>query len=129
MEAVGGSALAIGSIGGVIYLTPEPPAASATTTRLGAPTNPSNKAPVAPAFSSLGAPLAALVEAALLLLVAVLLTNRGKRGGRARLGPLLDVGGAEQAAAQEGEEGERDDDPMRYHALLPSTVVEGGAVG
>lgn len=127
MEAVGGSALAIGSIGGVIYLTPEPPTTTTTTTRLGAPAKPSSKAPAAPAFAPLGAPLAALVGAALLLLAAVLLTNRGKRGGRARLGPLLDVGGAEQAAAQEGGEGgEDDDDPMRYHALLPSSVVERG---
>lgn len=127
MEAVGGSALAIGSIGGVIYLTPEPPT---TTTRLGAPAHPS-KAP-APALSSLGALLAALVGVALLL-ATVLLANRGggsgsgshKRGGRGRRWPLLDVG-AELAATQEGgDEDDDSDDPMRYHVLLPSTVVEG----
>lgn len=127
MEAVGGSALAIGSIGGVIYLTPEPNA-NATAARLGAPT-PSHASPAAsgPSSLSLGGPLGALLGAVLLLLAAVLLAKQGsggggarrRKGGAPRLG-LLDVG--DDGSFDAGADAQEEDNDMRYHALLPSTV-------
>ena len=135
MEAVGGSALAIGSIGGVIYLTPDtqpPTTTTAAAARLGAPTRPNyeSPSPSSPSsfFSSLGPPLGALVGAVFLLLAAVLLSSSSRRGGggRALRFGLLDGGAAAAAApaAAQGEGGE-EDDAMRYRLLLPSTVVEG----
>lgn len=119
VEAVGGGALAVGSIGGVIYLTPEPATSS---TRLFAPADrPSSSSPSSSSSwaTTLGVPLAALVAAVLLLLAAVVLRNVSDQGAKQR-----QQRGRPRLSLVEGEEQEEEEDEdMRYHALLPSTVV------